>query len=179
MSITWRGCPTTSVSWQTRSSKRGRLGEAETTIRTALDIARAQNEGWCLPELLRIQASILTAQGQTGEAEAILVESMALAREIGALSWRLRAANDLAKLWRARSRTDDARRMLLPIYNEFTEGFATRDLMVAADLLASLARPGDGEAASRCGCSLTLASTRSDAIEAFQPWLRHTTFNRA
>jgi hypothetical protein len=31
--------------------------------------------------------------------------------------------------------------MLLPIYNEFTEGFATRDLVVAADLLASLARP--------------------------------------
>ena len=80
---------------------RGRLGEAETTIRIALDIARAQNEGWCLPELLRIQASILTAQGQTGEAEAILVESMALAREIGALSWRLRAASDLAQLWRA------------------------------------------------------------------------------
>ena len=51
------------------------------------------------------------------------------------------AANDLAKLWRIRSRTDDARRVLLPIYNEFTEGFATRDLVVAADLLASLARP--------------------------------------
>jgi predicted ATPase len=125
---------------------RGRLGEAETTIRTALDIARAQNEGWCLPELLRIQASILTAQGQMGEAEAILVESMALAREIGALSWRLRAANDLAKLWRARSRTDDARSMLLPIYNEFTEGFETRDLVVAADLLATLAC-SDGKAA--------------------------------
>ena len=72
---------------------------------------------------------------------------MALAREIGALSWRLRAANDLAKLWRMRSRADNARKMLLPIYDEFTEGFATRDLMVAADLLASLARPGDGEAA--------------------------------
>jgi hypothetical protein len=35
----------------------------------------------------------------------------------------------------------------LPIYGEFTEGFATRDLVVAADLLASLARPGDGAAA--------------------------------
>jgi ATP/maltotriose-dependent transcriptional regulator MalT len=128
-------------------AKCGRLGEAETTIRTALHIARAQNEGWCLPELLRIQASILTAQGQTGEAEAVLVESMALAREIGALSWRLRAANDLAKLWRARSRADDARKMLLPIYGEFTEGFATRDLVFAADLLASLAYPGDGKAA--------------------------------
>ena len=76
----------------------------------------------------------------------MLVESMALAQEIGALSWRLRAANDLAKLWCVWSREDDARKMLLPVYNEFTEGFATRDLVVAADLLASLARPGDSEA---------------------------------
>ena len=119
----------------------GRLGEAETTIRTALDRAHAQNERWCVPELLRIRAAILAASDRPGEAEAALVESMASALEIGALSWRLRAANDLAKLWRARSRTDDARKMLLPIYNEFTEGFATRDLVVAADLLASLARP--------------------------------------
>jgi predicted ATPase len=72
---------------------------------------------------------------------------MLVAGEIGALSWRLRAAHDLAKLWLARSRTDDARKMLLPVYHEFTEGFATRDLVVAADLLASLARPADGEAA--------------------------------
>lgn len=126
---------------------RGRLGEAETTIRTALDIAHAQNERWCAPELLRIRAAILAASDRPGEAEAALVASMASALEIGALSWRLRAANDLAKLWRDQSRADDARRMLLPIYNEFTEGFETRDLVVAADLLASLARPGDGAAA--------------------------------
>lgn len=126
-------------------AKRGRLGDAETTIRAALDRAHAQNERWCVPELLRIRASILTAEGGSEDAEAVLVESMALAREIGALSWRLRAANDLAKLWRVRSRADDARKMLLPIYSEFTEGFATRDLVVAADLLASLAGPGDGE----------------------------------
>lgn len=119
----------------------GQLGEAETTLRTALDIAHAQNESWCLPELLRVQASILTAQGRPDDAEAILVEAMALAREIGALSWRLRAANDLATLWQVRSRADDARRLLLPVYTEFTEGFATRDLMVTASLLASLSRP--------------------------------------
>jgi predicted ATPase/DNA-binding winged helix-turn-helix (wHTH) protein len=128
-------------------ARRGSFGDAETTIRAALNIARAQNEGWYLPEIVRIQASILTAQGRTDEAEALLVESMALAQQTGALSWRLRSASDLAKLWRAWSRGDDARKMLLPIYSEFSEGFATRDLVVAADLLASLARPGDGEAA--------------------------------
>jgi predicted ATPase/DNA-binding winged helix-turn-helix (wHTH) protein len=128
-------------------AKRGLLGDAQTTIQAALDYAAAQNERWCVPEVLRIRASILTAEGRSDDAEAILLESMALAREIGALSWRLRAASDLAKLWRVRSRADDARKMLLPIYDEFTQGFATRDLVIAADVLASLARPGDGEAA--------------------------------
>jgi predicted ATPase/DNA-binding winged helix-turn-helix (wHTH) protein len=127
-------------------AKCGRLGDATTTIQAALDRAHAQNERWCAPELSRILGSILIAEGRSDEAEAALVQSMALAREIGALSWRLRAANDLALLWSAR-RADDARKMLLPIFNEFIEGFATRDLLIAAGLLASLARPGDGEAA--------------------------------
>ncbi|WP_119268830.1 ATP-binding protein [Taklimakanibacter deserti] len=131
-------------------AKRGSLGDAETTIQAALDIARAQNEGWCLPEVLRIQASILAAQGRSDEAESLLVESMAFAQETGAFSWRLRSANDLAELWRVRSREDDAHKMLLSVYKEFSEGFATRDLMVAADLLASLARPG-GDARQLCG----------------------------
>ncbi|WP_342241131.1 ATP-binding protein [Inquilinus sp. OTU3971] len=127
-------------------AKCGRLTDAATTIQEALDRARAQNEQWCVPELLRIRASILTDDVRPDEAETLLVESMALAREIGALSWRLRSANDLAKLWRAWSLADDVHKMLRPIYNEFTEGFETHDLAVAADLLASLAHLGDGQA---------------------------------
>jgi predicted ATPase len=100
-----------------------------------LDIARAQNEGWCLPEVLRVQASVLTAQHRANDAETLLVEAMALAEQTGALSWQLRAANDLAKLWHSRSRTDEARHLLLPIYNRFSEGFGTRDLVVAAALI--------------------------------------------
>ena len=116
-------------------ARSGRLDDAETTLQAAHDCAAAQNERWCVPELLRIQASILTAKGGSKDAEAILVRSIALADGMGALSWRLRAANDLAKLWRASSRTDEARTMLRPIYSEFTEGFETRDLLIAADLL--------------------------------------------
>ncbi len=85
-------------------AKRGLLGDAQTTIQAAFDCAAAQNERWCVPEVLRIRAAILTAEGRSDDAEAALVESMAIAREIGALSWRLRAANDLAKLWQGRSR---------------------------------------------------------------------------
>lgn len=113
----------------------GRIGEAETTIQMALEMAQAQDERWCLPEVLRIQAAIATGQGRTKEAEGLLIKAMTLAEEIGALSWRLRAATDLARLWRAWSKTGDARDLLLSVLNKFTEGFATRDLVLAAQLI--------------------------------------------
>jgi len=121
-------------------SQRGQIDDAETTIRSALEDAQTQNEGWCLPEVLRIRASVLIAQGKTGAAEALLEESMARAKEIGALSWQLRAANDLAKLWFADNKAEPARAMLSPVLAEFTEGFGTHDLVVAANLLASSGR---------------------------------------
>lgn len=119
----------------------GQLAAATSTIDEALAWGRAHDERWCMPEVLRIQASIMTARGNLDAAEAVLVESITIAREIGGLSWRLRAASDLAQLWRSRSRVDDARDLLLPIYADFTEGFATRDLVVAADLLAATTAP--------------------------------------
>lgn len=116
----------------------GRLAEATAIIDDALACAHAQDEGWCLPEVLRVQAAILLARGLPDEAEAALLASMARARATTALSWQLRTAIDLAQLWRARGRGGDARKMLLATYSAFTEGFATRDLRAAADLIAAL-----------------------------------------
>ncbi|HEY0465918.1 MAG TPA: hypothetical protein VGC79_17010, partial [Polyangiaceae bacterium] len=114
----------------------GRVADAATTIEEAIDWGRAHGERWCMPEVLRIQAAILAAQERLDQAEAALVDSIAMARDIGALSWRLRATSDLARLWCSRSRFADARELLLPVLSAFTEGFATRDLVVAADLIA-------------------------------------------
>lgn len=119
----------------------GRVDQAKATIRTALDLAQANSEGWCLPEVQRVYASILLAAGGEREAEACLRESIAQAGTSGALSWRLRSATDLARLWAERSRTEDAANLLRPIYAEFTEGFGTRDVVAARTLLASLS-PG-------------------------------------
>ena len=49
----------------------------------------------------------------------------------------LRVATDLARLRNTRAKPE-AHAMLLSVYGEFTEGFDTRDLTLAADLLASL-----------------------------------------
>jgi predicted ATPase/DNA-binding winged helix-turn-helix (wHTH) protein len=114
----------------------GRVAEAASTIGDALARGRANGELWCMPEVMRIQASVLDAQDRPDEAEAVLVDAIALARDLGGRSWRLRAACDLARRW-AGARPDDARALLSPIYAEFTEGFATPDLVAAAALIAA------------------------------------------
>jgi len=119
-------------------AKQARFQEAEAAIREAVDLAVAQNEKWCAPEILRIQAFIATAQGQHDKAEELLQLSIAVSEDIGALTWQLRASNDLAVLWQAQSRKAEARRMLQSVYDSFSEGFETRDLVVAARLLAGM-----------------------------------------
>jgi predicted ATPase/DNA-binding winged helix-turn-helix (wHTH) protein len=120
-------------------AKCGLIEQARTTIQTALDLAVANSEGWCHPEVHRLHASVLISVGEGKKAEGVLLDSIALARRTGALSWCLRAATDLARLWAAGSRTEDARGVLQPVHSEFTEGFETPDLMAASELLASLA----------------------------------------
>jgi predicted ATPase/DNA-binding winged helix-turn-helix (wHTH) protein len=117
---------------------RGHHDEAEVTVQTALERAEVKNERWCLPELLRIRALVHVHRGQLRAAEELLHRSMTVARGIDALSWQLRSANDLAKLLLNQSRTREARAMLMAVYTEFDQGFETRDLTVAADLLVHL-----------------------------------------
>lgn len=126
---------------------RGRLDEAEATIRMAREAALAQQEGWCLPEILRVQAAIVLARGRNGEAEALLGEAMALAQACGTLAWRLRAACDLAGLWDQAGRREEARQLLQAVLDAFTEGFGTRDLMAAADLLRTFRCTGEASPA--------------------------------
>jgi predicted ATPase/DNA-binding winged helix-turn-helix (wHTH) protein len=120
----------------------GRVAEAASTIGDAIARGRATGELWCMPEVLRIQASVLDAQDRAAAAEAVLVDAIAMARDLGGRSWQLRAAYDLARRWAAGSRTADARALLSPIYAEFTEGFATPDLVAAAELIAACSEAG-------------------------------------
>ena len=62
---------------------------------------------------------------------------MKWARLQGALSWELRAATSLARLFRDHDRPAEAEALLRPIYDRFTEGFDTADLKRAKALLAN------------------------------------------
>ena len=65
--------------------------------------------------------------------------ALAIAREQGARGYELRAATSLARLWRKQGRCGEARDLLAPLYNWFTEGFDTPDLIDAKRLLDELA----------------------------------------
>jgi predicted ATPase/DNA-binding winged helix-turn-helix (wHTH) protein len=129
-------------------AKCGQMATARTTIHKAFDLAHANSEGWCLPEVQRVYASILIATGEESEAEARLLDAMARAQETGALSWQLRAATDLARLWSSTDRSEQAFRLLSPIYSEFSEGLDTLGPLAAGELLATLASCA-GETAKR------------------------------
>jgi hypothetical protein len=68
--------------------------------------------------------------GVTSAADHHFRQAVDWAGQQGALSWELRAATSLAHLLRNQSRLADAIAYLQPIYDRFTEGFDTADLIV-------------------------------------------------
>jgi predicted ATPase/DNA-binding winged helix-turn-helix (wHTH) protein len=121
--------------------KVGEIGLALETIEEALARSKARDEGWYLAELLRINGELILLQNAV-DAPAVageyFREALDCARRQGALSWELRTATSLARVWRDRHRTPEARELLQPVYDRFTEGFETADLRSARALLDTL-----------------------------------------
>ncbi len=108
------------------------------TIGVAIARVEADEERWCYPEVLRVKGEILQlAYGETGCADAIVYfqRAMEISQHQGALSWELRAATSLARLWHRQAMSKEAADLLSEVYGRFTEGFATADLEIARALL--------------------------------------------
>jgi class 3 adenylate cyclase/predicted ATPase len=91
-------------------------------------------------ELHRRRGELLFAAGSdTTAAIACLMEAMTCSRLQGARSLELRAALSLARLHRASADPIKAASVLRPVYEAFTQGFDTLDLIEARALLAELA----------------------------------------
>ena len=78
------------------------------------------------------------APGAAAAAEGLFWQALDWARRQGALSWELRAATSLARLLSDQGRSADATALLQPVYDRFTEGFATADFKAARTLLEGL-----------------------------------------
>jgi predicted ATPase len=132
-----------------------RILEAETYLNAGRDeaallaieqaLAEGENIGerWATAEALRIKARILSSAGSDKncrEIEAILLNSLEIARRQQARCWQLRTSCDLARLWQRQGRNKKALKLLQSVYDQFTEGFDTTDLRDAQALLLNLRR---------------------------------------
>jgi predicted ATPase len=125
------------------SGSSGNLAEGLIAIDEALDRAERNEELWYFPELLRIKSDLVLREGlshSVSDAENYLRKSLDLARAQQTLSWELRSALSLCRLWRSQGRISEALELLAPIFGQFTEGFATGDLLAAKALLDDLNR---------------------------------------
>jgi predicted ATPase/DNA-binding winged helix-turn-helix (wHTH) protein len=119
----------------------GRLGQFADALATVERGIDRSQRGWLAPELLRINGELLLLQSTTETTEVVkdlFRRALDGAREQGSLSWELRAATSLARLLRNQSRPADAIACLQPIYDRFTEGFGTADVIAAKQLLDEL-----------------------------------------
>ena len=94
---------------------------------------------WSLPEVLRVNAEVLLWQGglnAAATAEAKLLRSLDLAQAQSTLSWELRTATSLARLWHRNGRIAQARDLLVATCDRFSEGFDTADVAGARQLIA-------------------------------------------
>jgi class 3 adenylate cyclase/tetratricopeptide (TPR) repeat protein len=108
-------------------------------VERALQIASNIGESFYVNRLLLTRALLLQKTGETDESiEAGLKRSLEFATLQGAKVFELRAAVRLAELWSRQSKRDQARNLLRPICDWFTEGRDTSEFKQAAEILCKL-----------------------------------------
>jgi len=119
----------------------GQISDGLIAAEQAIERAEQTEARWLLPESLRIKGELLllqAAEGATVAAEAYFRQALDWAREQGALSWELRAALSIARSQNAQGHHQQAKQILAPVYDQFTEGFGTADLRTARAVLDAL-----------------------------------------
>jgi predicted ATPase/DNA-binding winged helix-turn-helix (wHTH) protein len=119
----------------------GRITEGLALVEAGIEQSEA---GWVTPELLRLKGELFQLQSTPASAdvsETLFRQAQDGARRQETLSWELRAATSLARLLRQQGHSDDAVAVLRPVYNRFTEGFGTADLVAAKQLGGELGAP--------------------------------------
>jgi hypothetical protein len=106
-------------------------------------IAQIERPGWeqrlHYAEILRLKGWMLCLKGDLECAERNFLASLDWARRQQAKMWELRTSTSLARLWQSQGKRQEAYELLAPVYDWFTEGFDTKDLLDAKALLDELA----------------------------------------
>ena len=119
----------------------GQPDDARRCIDDAIDKVEGSKEKWCEAEVNRLagEVALKSPAPDTEKAERYFDRALDVARHQQTKSWEFRASMSLARLWRDQGRPQQARELLAPVYEWFTEGFDTRDLKEAKALLEELA----------------------------------------
>jgi predicted ATPase len=111
--------------------------ESMSAISEALSLIEETGESHVVSELYRIRGDLLVGS-KKADSEVDYLKALELARLQGTRLFELRAAMSLAQLWTDQQKRTEARDLLAPIYDWFTEGLNTPDLKRAKLLLESL-----------------------------------------
>jgi predicted ATPase len=119
----------------------GEVEEGLAELDQALARSTETGEKWADAELHRSRGDLLCRleRPELDCAERSFRAALSIAREQGTKGFELRAATSLARLLGNVGRREEARELLAPLYDWFTEGFDTADLKDAKTLLAELA----------------------------------------
>ncbi|KRB55336.1 LuxR family transcriptional regulator [Rhizobium sp. Root708] len=114
----------------------GRLNEGLDQIEEALMFSAAKGYRWMVPELLRRKGEIIAAQNVSGRSPVNLFQEAAeRASAQRGLYWELTASITLVEHLAGRGEQPPTRKILLPIYERFTEGLSTPRLLRAKMLM--------------------------------------------
>jgi predicted ATPase len=116
----------------------GQIDEALEAVAEGFAHAEGTTERGFVAELHRVRGDVLGRAGRSIEAESSLREALAVAQAQQARAFELRAATSLARLLALSDRVDEARAILSPVVDWFTEGAGTADLSAARGLLAEI-----------------------------------------
>jgi class 3 adenylate cyclase/predicted ATPase len=120
--------------------KAGELDHAQQVLQENLDRITSSGNRLFEAEVHRLLGMCLGNRGRDriAEAEMLLLQAIETSEQQGALSFELRAATNLGRLWRDHNRHSEAHDLVSKVYKRFTEGFDTSDLKDARALLDEL-----------------------------------------
>ena len=119
-------------------AKLGRLAEGQKCLAEAAQLIEASEERQDEAEFHGLRGDLSIASGDQAAAEANYRRALALARQQSAKTFELRAATSLARMLRDQGNRNEARDVLAPVYNWFTEGLDMPVLQDAKKLLDQL-----------------------------------------
>jgi predicted ATPase len=120
--------------------RHNRIDEGLATIEEAQKVAVTGGELFWQAELFRLKGELLLRQSDPSvqAAEQCFCEALKIAQDQHAKMLELRAATSLARLWKTRSKVDEARRILNAVCAKFHDGVDNFDLKEARTVLAQL-----------------------------------------